>query len=313
MSFPHTTVSRCLTSLLMELRQLRYFVAVAEELHFARAAARLLITSPTLSQQVRTLERDLGVRLFDRSSAGVRLTPAGGELLRLARGTLSAADDLEETARRLAQGRASTLRLGFISFALTAPVRRLLTDFARAEPTIDLQLRQFEWDDPSAGLADGVTDAALVRRPFSGMDRLRWLEVGRDEPVVVMAEDHRLAERPVLSARDLVAEPFLETRLVRDSAFAEYWYLRRLKGPGAPAVAGRAATVEEWLGELALGRGVSLVPAGMMEEFRKPGLVFVPVTDLEPSSVVLAWHPARESHPVRRFAHLVEKVHARPA
>ncbi|HEX6247631.1 MAG TPA: LysR substrate-binding domain-containing protein [Nocardioidaceae bacterium] len=294
----------------MELRQLRYFVAVAEELHFARAASRLLITSPTLSQQVKSLERDLGVRLFDRSSAGVRLTAAGQELVRLARGTLSAAEDLEETARRLAQGRASTLRLGFVSFSLTAPARRLLSEFARAEPTVDLQLRQFEWDDPSAGLVDGSTDAALVRRPFSGMERLRWVEVGRDELVVVMAEDHPLASRPVLSARRLAGVPFLETRIVQDPAFAAYWYLRRLKGSRAPAVSSRAVTVEEWLGEIALGRGVNLVPAGMVEEYRKPGLAFVPVADLEPSSVVLAWHPARESDAVRRFVALAEQATA---
>lgn len=295
----------------MELRQLRYFVAVAEELHFTRAAARLLITSPTLSQQVKSLERDLGVRLFNRASTGVTLTPAGEELLAKARGTLSAAEDLEEAAHRLALGHASSMCLGFLSFSLTEPARRLLTDFSRREPALDLRLRQFEWDDPAAGLLDGSCDAALVRPPFTGLGRLRTVEVARDAVVAVMADDHPLAALPRLTARRLARVPFLETRIVADPVFAEYWYLRRQRGPRAPAVASRAATVEEWLGEIALGRGVNLVPAGMVEEYRKPGLAFVPVADLEPSVVVLAWDPRRETDAVRRFVGLAEQATAR--
>lgn len=294
----------------MDLRQLRYFVAIAEELHFARAALRLGITSPTLSQQVKCLERDLGVQLFVRSSAGVSLTAAGEQLLGPARTTLGAAGDLEASARRLARGQASTLRVGFVSFALTGPARRLLTDFGRTEPTVDLQIRQFEWDDPSAGLLDGSSDVALVRPPFTGTERLRTVEVGRDAMFAVMAEDNPLAGSSGLTARRLARLPFLEMELVQDPAFAGYWYLRRLRGPLAPLVTSRAVTVEEWLGEIALGRGVDLVPAGMVEEYRKPGLAFVAVDDLEPSTVVLAWDPRRESEPVRRFVRLAERAAA---
>ncbi len=294
----------------MELRQLRYFVAVAEELHFARAALRLGITSPTLSQQVKCLERDLGVALFVRSSARVGLTPAGEQLLGHAHTTLAAAAQLEDCARRLARGQSSTLRIGFVSFALTAPARRLLTDFSRAEPGVDLQIRQFEWDDPSAGLLDGATDVALVRPPFTGLRRLRTVEVGRDTMYAVVADDHPVAARDGVSTRQLARLPFLEMELVQDPAFAHYWYLRRLRGPGAPAVTSRAVTVEEWLGEIALGRGVDLVPAGMVEAYRKPGLAFVPVTDLEPSPVLLAWDPRRESASARRFVELAEPAPA---
>lgn len=291
----------------MELRQLRYFVAVAEELHFARAASRLLITSPTLSQQVRVLERDLGVRLFDRGGSGVALTAAGTELLPLARGALASAGALEETAQRLAQGLASTLSLGFLSFSLTTPVRRLLREFGRHEPTVDLQLRQFEWDDPSAGLAGGSSDAALVRPPFTGSDCLCTVEVGQDTLVAVMAEDHPLAALPTIGARRLARTPFLESRIVTDQVFADYWYLRRLRGSRARTVPSRATTIEEWLADLALGRGVNLVPAGVVAEYRKPGLAFVPVADLEPSPLVLAWDPRRETEVVRRFVALVQQ------
>jgi DNA-binding transcriptional LysR family regulator len=288
----------------MDLRQLRYFVAVAEELHFTRAASRLLITTPSLSQQVKRLEHQLGVRLFDRSSTGVRLTSAGELLLPHARRTLAAAEELVESAVRVAQGQTSALRLGFISYSLTEPARRLLTEFARREPAVDLRLRQFEWDDPSAGLVDGSSDAALVRLPFTGADRLATVEIGRDALVAVMAEDSPLAGEPRIAVSRLVEEPILETRIVSDPVFADHWFLRRLRGPSARVVPSTARTVDEWLGEIALGRGVDVVPEGLVAAYRKPGLAFVPVDDLEPSTLVLAWDPRRCGDAVSRLVRL---------
>jgi DNA-binding transcriptional LysR family regulator len=288
----------------MDLRQLRYFVAVAEELHFTRAASRLLITTPSLSQQVKRLEHQLGVRLFDRSSTGVRLTSAGELLLPHARRTLAAAEELVESAIRVAQGQTSALRLGFISYSLTEPARRLLTEFARREPAVDLRLRQFEWDDPSAGLIDGSSDAALVRLPFTGADRLATVEIGRDALVAVMAEDSPLAREPRIAVSRLVEESILETRIVSDPVFADHWFLRRLRGPAARVVPSNARTVDEWLGEIALGRGVDVVPEGLVAAYRKPGLAFVPVDDLEPSTLVLAWDPRRSGDAVSRLVRL---------
>jgi DNA-binding transcriptional LysR family regulator len=304
MSFHHSSVRCSLTWLLMDLRQLRYFVAVAEELHFTRAAARLLITTPSLSQQVRRLEGQLGVRLFDRSSTGVRLTASGELLLPHARRTLAAAEELAAHAVRLAQGQTTALRLGFISYSLTEPARRLLSDYARREPAVDLQLRQYEWDDPSAGLLDGSSDAALVRLPFTGAERLATVEIGRDALVAVTAEDGPLAREQRVRARRLVQEPILETRIVSDPVFADQWFLRRLRGPSARAVPSAARTVDEWLGEIALGRGVDVVPEGLVEAYRRPGLAFVPVEDLEPSVLVLAWDPRRDSEAVSRLVRL---------
>jgi DNA-binding transcriptional LysR family regulator len=288
----------------MDLRQLRYFVAVAEELHFTRAAARLLITTPSLSQQVRRLEGQLGVRLFDRSSTGVRLTASGELLLPHARRTLAAAEELAANAVRLAQGQTTVLRLGFISYSLTEPARRLLTEYARREPAVDLQLRQFEWDDPSAGLLDGSSDAALVRLPFTGAERLSTVEIGRDALVAVMAEDCPLAGEDRVRARRLVDEPILETRIVSDPVFADHWFLRRLRAPSARSVPSAARTVDEWLGEIALGRGVDVVPEGLVEAYRRPGLAFVPVDDLEPSVLVLAWDPRGETDAVQKLVRL---------
>jgi DNA-binding transcriptional LysR family regulator len=288
----------------MELRQLRYFVTVAEELHFTRAAARLMIASPSLSQQIKALERSLAVALFERSSTGVSLTPAGAELLPLARTTLAAADQVRDAARRLADGRSTTLRLGFLPFALTGRTRRILTEFGRAEPSVTVQMRQFEWDDPAAGLLAGTTDAALVRPPFTGDDRLHLVEVAREPVLAVVAEGHDLAGREGVTRERLARETWLETDVVTDPVFAASWYLHDLRDRTTAAVS-RAGTVEEWLAEIAFGRGVNLVPAGLAEEYRRPGLAYVPVSDAPPSRLCVAIRkddPPESAVALARFA-----------
>jgi DNA-binding transcriptional LysR family regulator len=272
----------------MELRQLRYFVAVAEELHFARAAARLLIASPSLSQQIKALERSLSVTLFERSSTGVSLTAAGEQLLPLARTTLYAAEEVLDSAHRISEERATVLRLGFLAFSLTTTSRRLLTEFGRKVPSVTVQMRQYEWDDPSGGLLSRETDAALVRPPFTGDDRLHLYELASEPLLAIVGEGHELAHEDSVSSARLAREPWLEAEVVTDPVFARYWYFRDLRESSA-LVRTSAGTLEEWLAEIAFGRGVNVVPSGLAEEYRRPGLVFVPVDDAPPSRLVLAW------------------------
>jgi DNA-binding transcriptional LysR family regulator len=295
----------------MELRQLRYFIAVAEESHFGRAANRLLIASPSLSQQIKALETRLGVRLFDRSSRGASLTAEGERLLPHARATVAASEQLLDEAQRLSQGRHTALRLGFLAYALTASSRSLLVRFGRRHPHVDVDLRQYEWDDPSAGLLDGTSDIALVRTPFNGESRLRTVEVASEPVLAVMAEGHELATATSISAARLAQETFIEAGQVTDPVFAAYWYLWGQRPDDRPVARSRSTTVEEWLGEIAMGRGVNIVPAGLAAEYQKPGLVFVPVDDLPPSRLVVAWNPAAVTPAALDFARLAARPAAR--
>lgn len=296
----------------MELRQLRYFVAVAEELHFARAAARLLIASPSLSQQIKTLERSLSVTLFERSSMGVSLTPSGEQLLPLARATLEAAEEVLGTAHRISEQRATVLRLGFLAFTLTATSRRLLTEFGRKIPSISVQMRQYEWDDPSGGLLAGATDAALVRPPFTGEDRLQMIELVSEPLLAIVAEGHELAGAESIPSVRLARESWLEAEAVTDPVFARYWYFRELRG-SSPPVRTNAETIEEWLAEIAFGRGVNVVPAGIAEQYRRPGLAFVPVSDAPPSRLVLAWRPDDPPEAAKTLAKFATRARSQPA
>ena len=305
-----TGMRRWLTLLVMELRLLRAYVAVAEEKHFGRAAARLFITPPSLSQQIKTLEKSLGVRLFDRDPRGVRLTRAGEALLEQARATLEQADRLEEMAAMQAGSvTAEPLVVGFLLFSLTAVSRGLLAEYGRVHPEVAIHVRQYEWDDPSAGLLSGAVDVALVRPPFRGADRLRCVELDRDPLLALVPADHPIAldGGPVRAGR-LVREPFLEVTLVSDPVFAAAWYLHDLRDDQCPApVMSRATTSEEWLAEVSLGRGVDVVPESVAQDYVRPGLAFVPIADLPPSRLVLAWDPARISEAGRRFVRYVQR------
>lgn len=289
--------------LVVDLRLLRSYVAVAEERHFARAAARLFITPPSLSAQIKSLEASLGVRLFDRDSRGVTLTPAGEALLGRARATLAEADALSAEAARLAAGSVRPLSFGFLVFSLTNVSRGILADYAREHPEVPLQVRQFEWDDPSAGLLSGAVEVAMVRPPFTGSDKLRTLELESDPLYAIMAADHPLAVagHPV-PVRRLVQEPFLEVELVKDPTFADAWYLRDHRDARSPkAVLSRAATSEEWLAEVAIGRGVDVVPQSVVRDYARPGLAFLPIADLAPSRLVLAWRRGKTTEQGRAF------------
>jgi DNA-binding transcriptional LysR family regulator len=243
----------------------------------------------------------------------VRPTRAGEALLEQARTTLAAADEFEAMAG--VQARVAghePLVVGFLLFSLTSVSRPYLAEYARLHPDVPIEVRQHEWDDPSAGLLSGAVDVALVRPPFTGADRLRWVELDRDPLLALVSADHplALAGEPV-SARRLVQERFLEVSIVSDPVFAAAWYLHDLRDAASPpAVLSRATTSEEWLAEVGLGRGIDVVPESVSEDYVRPGLAFLPIHDLEPSSLVLAWDPARISETGRRFVRFVQRRRA---
>lgn len=284
----------------MELRQLRYFLAVADELNLTRAAERLLIAPPSLSQQIKALERQLKVQLFLRSSTGVSLTEAGTALVPLAAATVAAADEVLLTAARMSAGQTGLLRVGFQPFAFTRLTRELLSAFALREPAVELQLKQYEWDDPSAGVLDDQVDIAIVRPPFRGTDQLRLLELHREPVLLVAREGHPLTRAPNVRIEQIAEHPFLQSPRVIDPVFAAYWYLGDIRR--TLPVTSHATTVEEWLAEITLGRGISLIPSGFADEYQRPGLAFVPIDGITDSTIALAWKPSSTNAPAHRLA-----------
>jgi len=191
-------------------RDLRYFVAVAEELHFTRAADRLFVSQPALSKQIGMLERQLGARLFERGRDGVRLTPVGTALLPHARLVLAEWDRAWEAAGQAKASQRATLAVGMS----TSPGRggllpAIRSRFTAARPQATVNLRQVSWGDPTAGLADGSSDVAFVWLPVPEPGRFRWIVVADEPRLVAMAGTHPLASREVVPFAELLNEPFL--------------------------------------------------------------------------------------------------------
>jgi DNA-binding transcriptional LysR family regulator len=151
-----------------------------------------------------------------------------------------------------------------------------------------------------------------VRPPFTDDDRLHLVELASEPLFAIVAEGHDLARLDSVSSARLAEEPWLEAEGVTDPVFARYWYFRDLRAQ-APLVRTGAGTLEEWLADISFGRGVNVVPAGLAEEYRRPGLAFVPVSDAPPSRLVLAWRredPPEAAETLARFAALPKVARA---
>ncbi|MFF9394239.1 LysR family transcriptional regulator [Streptomyces griseoluteus] len=286
-----------------DLRKLRYFVAVAEELHFGRAAERLHIAQPVLSRQIRSLEEDLGAEVFDRDRRGTLLTPAGEQLLEDAVPLLASAEALVRRVKRAAQD-TPTLTIGFMPGITLTPATVLFTG---RHPTVRVRLLRTNWGDQAAVLLDGRADVGIVRLP---MDQ-RGLQVRplfREPRVVVLPVGHRLADRSVVTVADLASE-----HLLQDPDAVPEWRdvaveLRAGRRPDTPVI----HQVEEKLELVASGAGICVLPLSTAGFYTRPDVTALRVDGLGPNEVALAWAASRRSPLVRAFAEAAAETLGRP-
>ena len=275
------------------LRDLRYFVAVAEELHFTHAAENLHIAQPTLSRQIRQLEDQLGVTLLDRDQRTVALTVAGKELLEAARKLLSMWD--ETVARLTAAG--ETLRVGL----QTAIGRGILAELEGVGGH-KLEFHSTQWSDPTCGLASRESDLALVWLPMLDAERYEWRVLRAEPRWVVMPEAHPLAKAETVAFADLLDQPFIalpsEAGPQRD-----FWLAADSRGGRRPVVGAEASTAEENVEEIGLGRGLCLIAEENVPMYQWPGIT-ARKTDLEPCELAIAWRADDDRATVRDFVAL---------
>ena len=269
-------------------RDLRYFVAVAEELHFTRAAEKMYVSQPALSKQIRMLERQLGAPLFHRGQHGVRLTPVGTALLPYARQALAAWDLGWEAAERAKSGQRATLIVGMS----TSPGRSGLlpavrSRFTAIHPQATVQLRQVSWTDSTAGLADGLTDVAYVWLPLPEPARYTWIVVAEEPRLVAMPDTHPLASRDVVDFTDLLDEPFLALPQTA-GPLRDYWLAVDARGGRPPRIGAEIASTDETYEALLDGRGICLLAAGNSPLITLEGVTTRPVRGLSPSQLALA-------------------------
>jgi DNA-binding transcriptional LysR family regulator len=269
------------------LRQLEAFLGVAEELHFGRAADRLSVSAPWLSHTVRDLERALRAELLTRTTRTVQLTPAGQVFAGLASQILAELSSAIKTVRGLSAPH-DTLRLGYTIGAGLEVVPRLLRTYHQREPAPIVETEEYDFTDPSAGLRDNLVHAAVVRPPL-GLAGLVSVELATERLVACLPDDHPLATRTSLGVADVLPEPIVAAP-VSPGPWRDYWILTDYRSGPAPVVA-EASTLDAEMHLVSRGVGLSITSEAVGLWYRRPGVTFVPIVDLPPCSVVLAWWP----------------------
>jgi len=278
----------------IELRHLRYFIAVAEELHFGHAAARLNISQPPLSQQIQILEQQIGAKLLARTNRSVSLTPAGRQFLADSRQILSQVEEAAARAARLHQGETGELRIGFTSSApFIKAVSDTLSSFRQLYPDVHIQTREINTREQIAPLNDGGLELGLMRNtPLP--DTLAWEVILREPLLAMIHRNHPLAAKPGVTLEELAREPFVffdphvGTGLYDDIL----GLLRRYNlTPTITQEVGEAMTI---VGLVAAGLGVSILPASFrrvqLNEIR-----WVPILEADAiSEMWLVWAKHRE-------------------
>ncbi|CAM6889325.1 LysR family transcriptional regulator [Klebsiella michiganensis] len=286
----------------IELRHLRYFIAVAEELHFGHAAARLNISQPPLSQQIQILEQQIGARLFARTNRSVSLTEAGRQFLADSRQILSQVDDAAARAARLHHGETGELRIGFTSSApFIKAVSDTLSTFRRRYPDVHIQTRETNTREQIVPLNEGALDLGLMRNTHLP-DTLVWERVLREPLLAMVPRDHPLASQTCVSLRELAREPFVFfDPHVGTGLYDDILGLMRRYDltPAITQEVGEAMTI---IGLVAAGLGVSILPAS----FRRVQLLemcWLPIEEQDAvSEMWLVWSKHHEQgEAARRF------------
>ncbi|MQY31294.1 LysR family transcriptional regulator [Nocardia aurantia] len=291
----------------LSLHALRYFVAVAEELHFGRAAQRLRLTAPTVSEQISRLETKLGVGLFRRTSRRVELTPDGLELLALARTMLADHDRILAWAEDKRRRQEPVLRVGFVG--ANSVITEIIGSAARELPGIRLETRQLSFTGGITALLDGEVDAAFVPGPVPPLPgRLRCLVVDRDRRVLVLPAGHPLAQRDSVGIAELGGETFIAA--AGPAEVVNWWVVDPRPDGSAPRRGPVAHSLEEMLELCAAGLGVNLAPESVAVYNNRPDLRYVPVPDIPPADVVLCT-PVEPGHPLTTAFVRIAHRHAR--
>lgn len=292
----------------VHLRDLRYFTAVAEELSFTRASERLYVSQPGLSKQIRMLENRLRVRLFDRDRRTVELTAAGAALLPVARELLSTWDEAQRTVSDAAAEEESVLTIGLSTSVGRGLLPRARELFAERRPGWTFRLKQVNWQDATAGLADGEVDAALVWLPVPGQDAYRIQVLATETRWVAFREDHWLAGRDKVALGELLDEPFLA---LPESAgpLRDYWLAVPERGGEPVKVGAVVANADETFAAIEEGSGIVLLSSGNATIYQRPGVRAVPVVDLSPSQLAVAWRAGDHRAAIRDFVEAVSRSH----
>ncbi len=284
----------------LDIRRLRYFVAVAEESSFVRAAARLYMTQPALSRQIRALEDDLDVALFVRDRQGTVLTRAGRQLLEDARPMLAASVALEQRVRTAARAE-NQFTVGFMPGVVVTPIVR---EFSRMAPDLRVDVVHTSITDQVDYLLDGRVDVCFVRLPLPP-GTFKVVPLFPEPRVAALSREHPLARRKAVSIDDLRDVPLLQA-----PEDVPEWRGSAFSSPAAPGrdLSSLPVTIEECLEAVASGAGFHVMPAGMADFYRRPDVKYLTLDGVAPRMVALAYMEHRTMPELQRFSEISRRM-----
>ncbi len=298
----------------MTVEHLRRFVILADELSFTRASRRLHITQQVLSAQIQQLEREVGARLFERTTHRVALTPAGEALVEAARQALATLQAGIDGARRAGGPDAAHLRIGFVAQGASELQAPLLRALRERFPHTTVEMRSFAFSDPLGGLLSGESDVAILPNP-PAHPAVR-LERILDEPrICLVPVDHPLAQRRSLVPADLAGLPAIVVRGHDTDPLIRAWIAAHtlVDEVGPRPVGAVVETPEEWLQAAEAGAGFTTTPASVVRFYPRPGLCAVPVQDVPPLALVIGWRRELDGTPLVRELLALARAAARDA
>lgn len=290
----------------MELRHLRYFVAVAETLNFRQAAANLQMAQPPLSAQIKKLEQELDVRLFDRNKRRVRLTPAGEQFLVDAKATLAQATKAKLNAQRMNTGELGYLHLGFVGSVAYQWLPQVLKQFRHSYPDVQVQLSELTTTAQISALTNHALDIGIVRPPINSAT-LEISKIAEEAMVVALPSTHTLATQQTIELTELAQEPFvcfprLEGRGSYDAIIAAC----RTAG-FSPNIVQEAVQMSTLIGLVSAEIGVALVPASVAI-FHHPAVTFVPLRHCPYTfQIALIWNKTLSNPAAHNFISMVRQ------
>jgi DNA-binding transcriptional LysR family regulator len=293
------------------LHHLRYFVAVAEEGNVSRAADRLRIAQPSLSAQIRYLERTIGAPLFVRHPRGVELTRAGALFLADARKSIRAAEAAIAAARAASRDEAGTLRVGLIVGTQVEPISRILSVFRRRYTAAELELAEYNFSDPSAGLNSGQVDIAFIMPPITH-NGLSIKEIYHVPRVAVISAGHRLASRATISVHELFDDPWIVTE-TSDSVCRDFWLATAHRAGRPPKLGQTTKSIDKFIQLAIAGQVVGVAAAWVEDAFARPEIRFIPVIDIEPAVTAIAWRPGSHTPLAERLLAIAADHSKHPA
>ncbi len=292
---------------MIELRHLHYFIAVAEELHFSRAAERLHISQPPLSQQIRGLEDELGVKLFERTKRQVQLTEAGKVFLERSYGVLTQLEQTIEVTQRIGRGEIGRLAIGFVGSATYTVLPDILSVFREQFPAVELRLHELTTQEQIQALHHKQVDVGIVRSAIiePGLSIECILQ---ESLVLALPQTHPLSTQVNVSLSALASELFILFPAKMGPIFYEQIINMCQQAGFRPKVAQEAVQMQTIIGLVAAGLGIAFVPASL-QNFHRSGVIYRPLQEQTPKTgLYLAWRQHDSSPVIRAFLNLAQKT-----